>query len=309
MYHTTEMFSQHIKMPDYFSNACQIFRYSISAIGCLLACAFLFFGIALASDGEKSVQNDLTIAFGAFMATMSATILCVTRTSDRQAKRLMAAMNTQLNQLQQTNDSLHNRVDQLDDLQARLQTSIDAQQARNKRLADERKKLSAENQQLANTTRELDDIKEAYQQQLTKARTTTETLHEELKSLREIAGDESLKVERLSKLNDEQRQRIHDLSEQLENLNELQRRSTKMIQLLALYGDECKTLGLSLKDTSKELRETDTSLGLTAAEMAQQLHALRTVTEQLTHVSLTRVLDSTPQDESDEVGFVTADFV
>lgn len=216
------------------------------------------------------------------MATMSATIFCVSRTSDRQVKQLMTAMDAQMRQLQTSNMDLQGRVNELGDLQQRLQVSISTHQ-RNVR------SLSEENKDLKRTTEELDEIKRQYQAQLTRAQTTADTMRDELKSLRELAGDESMKVERLKALNDEQRQRIVELSAQLENLNELQRRSTKMIQMLAMYGDDCKTLGISLKDTSATLRETDTSLGLTAEEMALQLEALRRVTEQLSNVSLERL--------------------
>ena len=77
------------------------------------------------------------------------------------------------------------------------------------------------------------------------------------------------------------RQENDRLKVQVCNLNELQVRSVKMIQNLALYGDQCEEFGRSLSTITGDLQETDNSLGLTAHEMKQQVKALSAVTNAL----------------------------
>lgn len=276
-------------MYDYFGAACRAFRYAVSCVGFMLSTAFLTYGALMRWDGDDNgIEDDLIIAFGSYVALTSCIIAFLSRTGDHQARMLIEAMNQQLLLLRKTNEELYNRCTTLEELQGRMERSLATQQTNNEKLAGENQKFSAENRQLSTTTIELDTIKNQYRDELLQIRSAHESTVIELDKLRMLADDEKEKVERLETLCNEQRERIAAMTEQLENLNELQRKSTQMIQMLALYGDDCKTLGMSLEETSAELRQTDASLGLTATEMAQQLDALKTVTSQLSQVALDR---------------------
>lgn len=135
--------------------------------------------------------------------------------------------------------------------------------------------------ELENKVTALDGVRNTYVALLNENKLIAAQLENEVRQLHELSDAQMDELERLRTLASEQRQQIDALSKQAENLNRLQRESVRMIQQLALYGDECREFNVSLKDISKDLRDTDTSLGLTAKEMGDQLNALASIVSAL----------------------------
>lgn len=231
-------------------------------------------------------------------------------------------MNSQITQLDETNAELEDRVlgltkvqedltaaaqefDTLMDQAERLYTERMTQYTlENKRLginvdelAHQKDVLTEKCAQLADVESRLSKTQEKYREELGKIKAANDAAQAELAQVKMLAADSSTKIQQLEQLAEKQREQISSMTKQLENLNELQRKSVRMIQMLSLYGDECKTLGIGLKDISSDLRKTDQSLGLSAKEMADQLRALQTITDQLKQVARGRGIDEDDPDD------------
>lgn len=301
-------------MHEFISRALQISRYIIAGVGAVISLVFIGYGIYLRESGEETgLVDDFIIAFGTFVALQSCIIAALSTAGDKQVRRLVSAMVAQSERLEAANQGLEARVTDLRQLQGQLEDNtralrdqiaraeerhrqrIEEFRAQTTALKTTAQNLRVENERLHESNQALDDTCERFQHlrgeyegELDKLRAAHEDVVAEVSQLRIIAGDERLKVEQLEELAGEQRERIAEMTTQLENLNELQRKSVRMIQMLTLYGDDCKTLGTGLKDITSELRATDQSLGLTSSEMAVQLSALQAVTQQLRHVAASR---------------------
>jgi len=270
-----------ITIPDFLSTTCRAARYCVAAIGFVLALAFISYSVFLKQTGEvHGAAEDLILGFGIFVATQSCFIACLNSAGDRQVRQLVTDMNTQMDRLRFANETLGARVDQLSGVQRQLEALV----ARQRRHGEE---LNA-------TAAEMRRIKDAYAEQLAVVSAAHDAVQEELAAVQHMAGLGQERVRELEALAAQQRAHITEIETQLVNLNALQRKSTEMIRLLATYGDDCKTLGVSLQSTANDLRETDNSLGLTAVEMAAQLTALQAVTDQLRNVASFRTADAPP---------------
>lgn len=303
-------------MTEFLSTTFRALRYCVASIGCLLSTAFIAYGGLLKLDGDNDVETDIILAFGIFMAIMSCCIGVLSRTGDKQVRRLIAANNAQLNRLHETNQTLKQRVDalgtiekdlehntekferQLQAAEERYKSRIKMLREENQRLgknvdtlSTERRKFEEENEELTQTKEGFDLTLEAYKKQLAQVQAAHHAAREELQQLQFISEESNARVEQLERINAAQDNKIAEMAKQLDNLNELQRKSTRMIQMLAVYGDECKNMGLSLKDTAATIRKTDKSLGLTAGEMSAQVKALKSVTEALKQVAAAQGVD------------------
>lgn len=319
-------------MSDFLSTTFRALRYCVASLGCLFACAFIAYGALLKLDGNAGVENDLILGFGVFVAVMSSCIGALSRTGDLQVQRLIDANNAQLGRLNASNQQLEQRVNSLVVIEQRLaentrrfeeqllaaeeryKARLKSLREENQRLGHtvdnlsvERRKFEEENAGLALTKDSFEHTLAAYKQQLEQVQDSHRASAEELVHLRLLSAENDVRVEQLNRMNVSQAEKIGEMTKQLENLNELQRKSTRMIQMLALYGDECKTLGSSLKDTAETLHKTDHSLGLTAGEMSAQVKALQTITDQLKQVALSRGIDE--DDPDDYVSMDSSDSV
>lgn len=108
---------------------------------------------------------------------------------------------------------------------------------------------------------------------------------QENKEFSEANRINALENDRLRRNNEELESEVDRLGVEAQNLNVLYNQSVNMVRQLALFGDECKTLGHDLKDVASDLKETDDSLGLTAGELERQTAAIRTATAALMKVA------------------------
>lgn len=117
--------------------------------------------------------------------------------------------------------------------------------------------------------------------EITRLQEIHNVLNQELHTARVLSQEQAQHLAAMKDHEIELTNQIAFLEEQAKNLNKLQKKSTKMIQMLALYGDDCKSLGINLKDVSQDLHKTDESLGLKTEEMAQQIKAMSIITKEL----------------------------
>jgi len=311
-------------MSDFLSTTFRLLRYCTAFIGFVVSSAFIVYGSMLKiRDNDKSIESDLILGVGSLFTVLSCCVGALSRTGDRQVQQLINATNAQINQLNDTNATLQNKVSQLAMIEVNLaaQTTkleqelaeADARyKARMKQLRDEnsrlsnsvdvlsseRKRFEDENNELTETKKSFDETLAQYRVQIGEVVQAREKAAAELIQLRLLSTESDARANRLERINSSQETKIAEMTKHLENLNELQRKSTRKIQMLALYGDECKTLGVSLKDTASELHKTDQSLGLTAGEMSAQVKALQAITNALKDVARGRGADedSDPED-------------
>lgn len=281
-----------------FVRACRVVRYVLAVAGAVVSLAFLAFGVYLRtvavspSSGSATLENDLVIVFGVFMCLVSGALALSASVSDAQVRTLVDAMH-------RANVDLGAKVERLDVLNTEyaqttrdLQALLATQQTRMNELNASVASIGVERDHLAETSARFERLSAEYAAALDQMRqrnaeilATLERSDAELDSLRSLAVEQRTRIEELSKL---------------------QRKSVHMIRLLSLYGDECKTLGVALKDTVSGLQQTDARLGLTAEEMALQLKALHAVTEQLRVVAASRGM---PEDDDDDEDPLLADMV
>jgi DNA repair exonuclease SbcCD ATPase subunit len=300
------------RMSDFLSVAWRSFRYCTAIIGGIASAALIAIGAIIHTrDADHGgVEDEMILAAGSLFALLSCMVGCQNVTSDRQVKRLIEASEAQTHRLAEANATLEGQVNQLKGVEQRLgaattdfetklrvaserykkrleelQQTSQALSATVTQIGDERNRLAAENAELLRTREQFGKTLNDYKIELAKVREAHAAATTALAQLRTLAGDESARIQQLEAINVEQQRRLDEASKQLENLNELQRKSVRMIQLLTLYGDECKTLGVSLKDISGSLHQTDKTLGLTAGEMSLQLRALQTITDELKKVA------------------------
>lgn len=316
--------------PSFVSRSCRVFRYSLALIGGILSTLFIAYGVyARAVSNHVTLQDDLILAFGLLMYAMSCTIGALANIGDRQVRALVDAMRLQTRRMQQTNIELGTKVGHLETLNNEyakttgelrsLMATVDARyKARMSELKENAQRLSTEidelnsennelkehNVKLASTAARFEKLSAAYNESLEQLRRQNEQVSRDLDALRILNGERDVELESLRSLAAEQKARIAELTLQAENLNKLQQKSVRMIQMLSLYGDDCKTLGTSLKETASELRETDKSLGLTSQEMSVQLKALHDVTEQLRTVAAARGISEDVDDAVDDSTFI-----
>jgi hypothetical protein len=271
---------------------CRVVRYVLAVAGAVVSLAFLAFGIYMRSvavspsSGSASLENDLVIAFGIFMCLVSGALAVTASVNDTHVRTLVEAMH-------RANVDLGARVERLDVLNTEyaqttrdLQALLATQQARMTELNASVVSIGAERDRLAETSTRFERLSAEYADALETMRkrnaemlVTLERSDAELESLRTLAAEQRARIDSLTKL---------------------QRKSVHMIRMLSLYGDECKTLGAALKDTVTGLQQTDARLGLTAEEMALQLKALHTVTEQLRVVAASRGMPEDDENSDDD---------
>lgn len=307
---------------NYLSKACRVFRYFLAGIGAIVSIGFIAYGTLLrVNDSDNnSLEDDVILVFGAFVFVLSCTVAGVVHVGDRQMRKMLNALRAHTDRLQETNDNLGEKVHSLESLQveyattaerlrkiiastsAKHQQHLDNFRAENDRLSEETEhvqaqvdKLHVENEELRDTCKRLEHLSNEYHTSLHRLREQNACVKRELDEMRELNAESNDRVEQLESLAAQQRERIDELTRQAANLNELQRKSVKMIQMLSMYGDECRTMGISLKDTARELRNTDESLGLTSAEMSTQLRALKLITSQLKDAASKQSVDVSEQ--------------
>jgi hypothetical protein len=109
--------------------------------------------------------------------------------------------------------------------------------------------------------------------------------NDELKYTRERLDQENAEFDaanaKLVTANKQHEELIRQLEGDVTNLNVLYNESVNMVRQLALFGDDCKTLGHSLKEVAGDLKDTDDSLGLTADELRTQAAAISAATNAL----------------------------
>lgn len=301
-------------MDNFLSATCRSFRYCLAVVGGVMAALFISYGAFLRAEGDdEGLQDDLILAFGSFVAIMSCTIGCMASVGDRQVRKMVKAMEAERRRLAETVNTLTNEVTELgslndtyseaNELHRRLIKDAETRyKGRSKELKEQTEKLEGnvdnlqgEVSRLENTNRDLTfnvdrlgKLNQDYNIQLSRLREAHNLADEEIQQLKLLSSEGDARVKQLETLSSEQRSRIDNLSRQAANLNELQRKSVQMIQMLSLYGDDCKTMGMSLTEVSGKLRQTDNSLGLTATEMKTQITALQKVTQELSSVAAER---------------------
>lgn len=139
------------------------------------------------------------------------------------------------------------------------------------RLSEENDRFGRENDELKDTRRRLD---------------------QENKEFDEANRINALENERLAKNNAELEAEVARLAKEAKNLNALYNQSVNMVRQLAMFGDECKTLGHDLRDVAGDLKDTDDSLGLTAEELSRQTAAIQAATAALTKVAAAKARES-----------------
>lgn len=279
-------------MYDFLSTGCRAFRYCVSGIGFCVATAFLVYSVLLRDQDSSSLENTLMIAFGVFVAVQSCIIVTMHGLGDKLVSRLVHSMEAQLSQLKHANEALSAEIATFD--------------LHNKNYRDAIAEHKAQNAEYKEQLGRAEQTQHNLEATLGKVRRAQADSERQVAELRQLGIEERVRVEELEELCGTQRETIEEMSKQLRNLNELQRRSVKMIQMLSVYGDDCKTLGINLRDVSSELRKTDESLGLSTQELQAQLRALRTVTSQLKGVAVQR--GEAPSDgEEDDTDFTSTE--
>lgn len=249
-------------------------RQCISFIGFGAGVGFVSYGAYALRNTSAQTLGITTVAVGGLLTLQSCCMCSMGLYADKRMDRL-------LTNLQLQNEALRESV-------GSLNTSIAEQKHEN----EKHRSLLAESRQNLNVLQEhTEDLREsaaklsasntAYQQKLEDNRILCERMEAEIDMLKMHNYEAAERIDELQQLVVEQKEQIEALQKQAKYLNELQRRSVQMIQKLALYGNDCKKFGIELGEVSKQLRETDESLGLTSDEMAAQVRALYSITQAL----------------------------
>jgi len=246
--------------------------------------AFIAFGAHTltqnTSTSSAGMQSILTISVGSLLAAQSCFLCIGGACTDRVVERI-------LDELREHNEELKSSILVMANLTQRYEMENGRLRSNVEQFSEQNEKLSERADDLKKSAHQLRSLNDEYTASLARSSHIVEEMAEKIKSLEQLRDDAEAEIESLRGLIDEQKRQIEALAQQAENLNNLQRQSVKMIQQLALYGDKAKSFGVSLADVSKELRETDESLGLTSEEMRKQLIALEKVTEALTRTDRT----------------------
>ncbi len=284
---------------------CTAARLVVSAVSLFVGVAFLAYGIFVmenpssasttgrgpASETSGASERALavvSVCVGALMALQAVCVIAISCVTDR---RLEAV----LNGLREENDELtasiatlsavgeRYRVQavELERTSSELTARVTDLSAHNREYVSQNSDFAAQNSMLRTSLEEFRAQNDEYKRGVAEAQALNAELKTEIAELSRLKSVSAAEIAQLQQLCDEQRRRIEQLTVQAQNLNTLQRESVRMIQQLALYGEESKALGVSLADVSRDLRETDESLEVTQHEMAQQVNALRFITAAL----------------------------
>jgi len=314
-----------LEFADCLGTAWMSFKYCVAILGGILAACFITFGVLMRETGkQQGMTTNLIIAFGSFVALMSCLICVMMQRTDRQAKIMIDAMNGQVSRLQTSNQQLEGEINTLQSVQEELTAAAKefdemlavAEKRQQERIVEfnavsgrmqttvkglekENQRLATENDELTKISGRLEELQAKYAEELSRLGRLQDASRREIDTLQALLGSENERVQQLDNLCEQQRGKIAEMTKQLTSLNELQRKSVQMIQMLSLYGDECKTMNVNLKEVSSTLRKTDDSLGLTAQELALQLTALQIVTQQLKRVAADRGINEYHNSDSD----------
>ncbi len=231
-------------------------------------------GVLTLQDSPDETSAIFNVAIGSLLSVQSFCICTGGACADRQIDRMLGALKEHNESLRESIHTMERSNEQYREQNERAQEIVQ----RSERNVEE---LEQHTSDLERASKELQEQVERSDEALERSRKLSEQMELELETLRELkeAGDHE--IEELHSLVVEQKQQIEHLAQQARNLNALQRESVKMIQNLALYGNKCKEFGVSLKEVSSELRQTDESLGLTAGEMQAQVRALNSIVHAL----------------------------
>ncbi len=277
-----------------FASFCAAARLVVSAVSLLVGVAFLAYGIFVLevpssasttgraqnepSGASERVLAVVSVCVGALMALQSVCIIAISCVTDRRLESV-------LNGLREENDELTASIASLSAVGERyraqaekLEESCGALERTSNELSERNSDFAVQNSMLRTTVEAFRVQNDEYKLYVTETQQLNTRLSDEISELGKLREVSAGEISQLRRLCDEQKIRIEQLTVQAQNLNTLQRESVRMIQQLALYGEESKALGVSLSEVSKELRETDDSLEITQQEMAQQVTALRFIT-------------------------------
>jgi hypothetical protein len=277
---------------------CTAARLVVSAVSLLVGVAFLAYGIFVLevpssssvtgrgqsepSGASERMLAVVSVCVGALMALQAVCVIAISCVTDRRLESV-------LNGLREENDELTASIASLSAVGERYRLQAEQLERTSRELevhaseyAAQNSDFAAQNSMLRTTVEEFRAENETYKRSVADAQALNAELKAEITELSRLKFVSAAEIAQLQQLCDEQKRRIEQLSVQAQNLNTLQRESVRMIQQLALYGEESKALGVSLADVSRDLRETDESLEVTQHEMAQQVNALRFITAALT---------------------------
>lgn len=261
-------------------------RYALATFGAIVGIGFIVVG-AVEFDIEQ-LETILLIVVGGLLTLQSCAICVISGKSDRDVKRMVKRVRKEMDRLEKHNLQLSDSVSNLRDLNTEYSDENDRFKSLVKRAREQAEqsevqidKLHASIHKMELSMGKLENLNTDYKQQLAQMREQNAQLSTEIGRIETMGHTQALQVKSLKSLSEEQRDKIDQLTEQARNLNALQRRSVEMIQMLTLYGDDCKVMGVQLRNVSAELHKTDSSLGLTAREMRAQLRALAEVTSAL----------------------------
>ena len=253
-------------------------RQALSALGCLLGIALIVYGSIEAENMYKDDREQystlstviVTLVSGSVLVLQACCLCAFDSLIDRRMNRLITSMESINERLRDSTQCLTLQNEQYEHMNRELAATIDKANAENGKLRDRNEELEA----IVGSLRQLN---EKYNASLSSSQRVCNDLKTRLHETKQLYTATEEELQQLRALVVDQREQIEALKQQAENLNRLQRESVRMIQDLALYGNECQQFGVTLSDISKELRATDDSLGLTATEMQQQLDTLNTI--------------------------------
>lgn len=257
------------------SKCLKFIKHGLSVVGFATGVGFTAYGaILLEQSGGGSVSSITTIIVGALLTLNSCCFLGMDAYNNYKIEKL-------LDGLEKQNTALRESVSSLQILMLTQKEQTERQKEILEESQHNVETLSQRTAELQKVSLKYREMSEQYREQLNRNAEISAQMEKEIEHLKMLNFDSESRVQELQQLVMDQKSQIVQLAEQAQNLNKLQRQSVKMIQQLALYGNNCKEVGMSLKDVSKELRETDESLGLTATEMQQQLGALEKIMQAL----------------------------
>ena len=232
----------------------------------------------------------VTLVSGSVLVLQAYCLCAFDSLIDRRMNRLLTSMESINERLRESTQCLTLQNEQYEHMNRELAATIDKATAENGKLRERNDELEA----IVGSLRQLN---EKYNASLSTSQRVCNDLKTRLHETEQLYTATEEELQQLRELVVDQREQIDALKQQAENLNRLQRESVRMIQDLALYGNECQQFGVTLSDISKELRATDDSLGLTATEMQQQLDTLNTIINALEAHRQRDTIDNNAVDE------------
>lgn len=269
-------------MYDFLSTTCRAIRYCAAIVGFLVSAALVSYGGYIRAIGEDDgAEDDVMLALGGIMAIQACIIMAIHGIGDRLISNMMKTMERQIDRLEGCNRELEQELVRFNTINENFSNANKEFRAQ---LASHKRENATLHASLEKLSVECDNLRD----HAARLKSAQEAAEREVLQLRDVAAEENIQLHQMREMCRQQRETIAKMTAQLKDLNQLQRKSVQMIQMLTLYGDECKTLGVSLKDVAGELKQTDESLGLTAQELQVQLVALQTVTQELKRVAVDR---------------------